>query len=153
MPGPSRAGTLGDAVHPCPVDRRCLTLLGIDVETLGDVVARSADDAEVLLGLRAVGIPPAEAAWFDAPAWEDALQEMVWRSDGETISDRDERNVMILHAEEAVTVTWSRYSILHERRGRRRDVVDGPELRVVADRFRVEVTVPGGAAPVSYCRI
>ncbi|MCW3002869.1 MAG: cupin [Conexibacter sp.] len=35
---------------------------------------------------------------------------MVWRSDGETISDREARNVMILHAEDAVTVTWSRYS-------------------------------------------
>ncbi|MDX6730800.1 MAG: hypothetical protein QOC54_748 [Baekduia sp.] len=259
----ARDGTLGDAVHPCPVDRRCLALLGIDVETLGDVVARSADDAEVLRGLRAVGIAPAEAAWFDAPAWEDALQEMVWRSDGETISDRDERNVVILHAEEAVTVTWSRYSTgvrgpelhLHRqhtdafyvlsgalrfvlgpegervvrapagtfvsappgvahsfmndeaddvtwlnihtpdagfaaflrgaRDGRPRpfdsfdvpaetggdrgrpatDVIvvapgadeglsfHGPDLRVVADRFRVDVTVPGGAAPVSYCRI
>jgi hypothetical protein len=30
---------------------------------------------------------------------------------------------------------------------------DGPDLRVVADRFRVDVLVPGGAAPVSYCRI
>jgi quercetin dioxygenase-like cupin family protein len=106
----ARAGTLGDAVHPCPVDRRCLALLGVDFETFGDVVARAADDAEVLAGLRAVGIASAAAAWFDAPAWEDALQEMVWRSDGETISDREARNIIILHAEEAVTVTWSRYS-------------------------------------------
>jgi hypothetical protein len=30
---------------------------------------------------------------------------------------------------------------------------DGPDLRVAADRFRVDVVVPGGAAPVSYCRI
>jgi mannose-6-phosphate isomerase-like protein (cupin superfamily) len=105
----AQAGTLGDTVHPCPVDRRCLALLGIDVETLGAVVARSADDAAVLDGLRAAGIASAQDAWFDAPAWEDALQEMVWRSDGETISDRDARNVLILHAEEAVTVTWSRY--------------------------------------------
>lgn len=106
----ARAGTLGDAVHPCPVDRRCLALLGIDFETFSDVVARSADDAEVLAGLRAAGIASAAAAWFDAPAWEDALAEMVWRSDGETISDRDARNIIILHAEEAVTVTWSRYA-------------------------------------------
>jgi quercetin dioxygenase-like cupin family protein len=259
----ARAGTLGGAVHPCPVDRRCLTLLGIDVETFGDVVARSADDAGVLAGLRAAGIPSAEAAWFDAPAWEDALQGMVWRSNGETISDRRARNVMILHAEDAVTVTWSRYSTgergpglhLHREhtdafyvltgalrfalgeegervvrapagtfvsappgvahsfmndeaddatwlnihtpdagfagflraaregraapfdsfdvpaetggdRGRPAEgavVVppgadegvsyDGPDLHVVADRFRVDVVVPGGAAPVSYCRI
>jgi quercetin dioxygenase-like cupin family protein len=245
------------------VDRRCLALLGIDVETFGDVVARSADDAEVLAGLRAVGIASAEAAWFDAPAWEDSLQEMVWRSDGETISDRDARNVMILHAGEAVTVTWSRYSAgergpdLHLHRehtdafyvltgalrfalGQQGERVvrapagtfvsappgvahsfmndeaddatwlnihtpdagfaaflrgardgravpfdsfdvpaqtgddggrpatgavvvapgadeglsyDAPDLRVVADRFRVDVVVPGAAAPVSYCRI
>jgi hypothetical protein len=30
---------------------------------------------------------------------------------------------------------------------------DGPDLRLVADRFRVDVLVPGCAAPVSYCRI
>jgi quercetin dioxygenase-like cupin family protein len=35
---------------------------------------------------------------------------MVWRSDGETNRDRDARTVMILHAEDPVTVTWSRYS-------------------------------------------
>jgi quercetin dioxygenase-like cupin family protein len=259
----ARAGTLGGAVHPCPVDRRCLMLVGIDVETFGDVVGQSSHDADVLAGLRAAGIASAEAAWFDAPAWEDALQEMVWRSDGETISDRDARNVMILHAEDAVTVTWSRYSTgergpelhLHREhtdafyvltgalrfalgpegervvrapagtfvsappgvahsfmndeaddatwlnihtpdagfatflRGARDgravpfdalDVpgetggdggrpaaeavvvapaadegmsYDGPDLRVVADRFRVDIVVPRSAAPVSYCRI
>jgi quercetin dioxygenase-like cupin family protein len=259
----ARAGTLGDAVHPCPVDRRCLALLGIDFETFSEVVARSADDAEVLARLRAAGVVPADAAWFDAPAWEDALAEMVWRSEGETISDRDARNVMILHAEDAVTVTWSRYSSgergpelhLHREhtdafyvlsgalrfalgpegeqivrapagtlvsappgvahsfmndeaddvtwlnihtpdagfaaflRGARdgraepfdsfdvpvetggdggraaADAVvvapgadeglsyDGPELRVTADRFRVDIVVGGAAAPVSYCRI
>jgi quercetin dioxygenase-like cupin family protein len=259
----ARSGTLGSGVHPCPVDRRCLALLGIDVETFGAVVAGAGSDAEVLAGLRAAGIAPAEAAWFDAPAWEDALQEMVWRSDGETISDRAERNVLILHATDAVTVTWTRYSsgergpelhLHHEHtdafyvltgalrfalgpdgervvrapagtfvsappgvahtflndeagdatwlnihtpdagfaaflRGGRdgrpvpfdsfdvpaetggdggrpaTDAVvvapsadeglshDGPDLRVVADRFRVDIVVPGGAAPVSFCRI
>ena len=250
-------------MHPCPVDRRCLALLGIDFATFSEVVARSADDAEVLAGLRAAGIASAGAAWFDAPAWEDALAEMVWRSDGETISDRDARNVMILHAEDAVTVTWSRYSSgergpdlhLHREhtdafyvlsgalrfalgpegeqvvrapagtlvsappgvahsfmndeaddvtwlnihtpdagfaaflRGARdgraepfdsfdvpaqtggdggrpaADAIvvapgadeglsyDSPDLRVTADRFRVDIVVPGAAAPVSYCRI
>jgi quercetin dioxygenase-like cupin family protein len=258
----ARAGTLGSAIHPCPVDRRCLALLGIDVATFGDVVAGAGDDEAVLAGLRAVGIPPAEVAWFDAQAWEDALQEMVWRSGGETISDRDARTVMILHAEDAVTVTWSRYvggelgpdlhlhrahtdafyvlsgalsfavgpegeravrapagtfvsapagvahsfftngdgatwlnihtpdagfaahlrgardgaavpfdsfSVPAETDGDRGrpaadaivvgpDAADGlsydsPDLRVVADRFRVDITVPGGGAPVSYCRI
>jgi quercetin dioxygenase-like cupin family protein len=261
--GAAHAGTLGDGVHPCPVDRRCLALLGIDFEIFSDIVARSASDAEVLARLRAARIASAQAAWFDALAWEDALQEMVWRSDGETISDRAARNIMILHAEDAVTVTWSRYSSgergpdLHLHRehtdafyvlsgalrfalgpegartvrapagtfvsappgiahsfmndeaedvtwlnihtpdagfaaflrgardgraepfdsfgvpaetggdgGRSADdavVVapgadeglsfDGPGLRVVADRFRVDVIVPGRTVPVSYCRI
>jgi hypothetical protein len=70
----SRAGTLGHYVHPCPVDRRCLALLGLDAQAFGDVVARSATDDEVLDGLRALGIPSAEAAWFDAPAFEAQLQ-------------------------------------------------------------------------------
>jgi hypothetical protein len=30
---------------------------------------------------------------------------------------------------------------------------DGPDLRVVADRFRVDIIAPGAAAPVAYCRI
>jgi uncharacterized RmlC-like cupin family protein len=261
----ARAGTLGDAVHPCPVDRRCLALLGIDVETFGAVVAAAADDAAVLAGLRAAGVASADAAWFDAPAWEDALQAMVWRSGGEVISDRAARTVMILHAEPAVTVTWSRYvpgepgpglhlhrehtdafyvlsgalsfvfgpdgeravratagtfvsappgvahsfvnaesededvtwlnihtpdarfaTFLRTGRDGRAEPFDSfdvpaqtggdggrpaadalvvppgpdagmsattPELRVTADRFRVDVTAPGAAAPVSYCRI
>src|SRR4051812_8916992 len=69
----ARAGTLGSFVHPCPVDRRCLDLLGIDVEAFGAVVARSATDDEVLDGLRALGIPSAQDAWFDAPAFEAQL--------------------------------------------------------------------------------
>jgi mannose-6-phosphate isomerase-like protein (cupin superfamily) len=256
----ARAGTLGDAVHPCPVDRRCLTHLGVAFDDFSAVIARTSNDAEVLDGLRALGIPPARDAWFDAQAWEDALQEMVWRSEGETISDRAARNVMILVGDDpAVTVTWSRYApgergpdlhlhrahtdafyvltgalrftlgpagervadapagtfvaappgVAHSffnagdedvtwlnvhtpdagfaafMRGARdgRDVPfdsfgvttpeggpaqdaivvepdaggglrhDGADLRVAADRFRVDVTVPGRDAPVSYCRI
>jgi hypothetical protein len=69
----ARAGTLGSYVHPCPVDRRCLELLGLDAQTFGDAVAGSATDDEVLDRLRAVGIPSAEEAWFDAPAFEAEL--------------------------------------------------------------------------------
>lgn len=105
-----RAGTLGDAVHPCPVDRRTLKHLGVEYEDFRAIVARTETDEEVLAELRALGIPSAKDAWFDALAWEDALQEMVWRSGGETISDRAERNVMILSAVDDLTVTWSRYS-------------------------------------------
>lgn len=105
-----KAGTLGDAVHPCPVDRRTLKHLGVDYEDFRAIIARTETDDEVLAELRALGIPSAENAWFDVQAWEDALHEMVWRSAGETISDRAERNVMILSAEDDLTVTWSRYS-------------------------------------------
>lgn len=105
-----RAGTLGDAVHPCPVDRRTLKHLGVSFDDFTAIVARTETDEQVLEELRALGIPSARDAWFDALAWEDALQEMVWRSEGETISDRAERNVMILSAQDALTVTWSRYS-------------------------------------------
>jgi hypothetical protein len=69
----ARAGTLGSYVHPCPVDRRCLELLGLDAQTFGDAVAGSATDDVVLDRLRAVGIPSAEEAWFDAPAFEAEL--------------------------------------------------------------------------------
>jgi mannose-6-phosphate isomerase-like protein (cupin superfamily) len=106
----ARAGTLGDAVHPCPVDRRTLKHLGVAFEDFTAIVARTETDAEVLDALRALGIPSAKEAWFDALAWEDALQEMVWRSEGESITDRAEREVMILSTVAELTVTWSRYS-------------------------------------------
>jgi mannose-6-phosphate isomerase-like protein (cupin superfamily) len=107
----ARAGTLGDAVHPCPVDRRCLAQLGIAFEDFTAVIARTETDAEVLEELRALGVATPQEAWFDAPAWEDALQEMVWNSDGETISDRAERNVLILVGDDpGITVTWTRYA-------------------------------------------
>lgn len=69
-----RAGTLGTFLHPCPIDQRLLVLLGLDVETFGDIVAAAPDDAAVLAGLRAHGIPSAEEAWFDAVGVEDELQ-------------------------------------------------------------------------------
>jgi hypothetical protein len=72
-----RAGTLGTFVHPCPVDRRCLKGLGLDFAAFDAVVAATATDAEVLDGLRALGIPAASDAWFDAPAFE---AELVARS-------------------------------------------------------------------------
>ena len=70
----ARAGRLGDLVHPCPVDRRCMTLLGIDVATLHAIVDREPHDAGVLAALRRRGIPAAQEAWFDAPAFEAELQ-------------------------------------------------------------------------------
>jgi hypothetical protein len=70
----ARAGELGDLVHPCPVDRRCMGLLGIDVATLHAIVDRERDDAGVISALRRRGIPTAQEAWFDAPAFEAELQ-------------------------------------------------------------------------------
>jgi len=75
----ARAGTLGSYVHPCPVDRQCLGLLGIDARTFGDVVERCAGDDEVLDALRAIGIPSAQDAWFDAPAYEAELMARMRR--------------------------------------------------------------------------
>lgn len=103
------AGTLGDLVHPCPVDRRALKHLGVSFEDFSAVIASAETDEEVLAGLRALGIPSAREAWFDALAWEDALQEMVWRSEGETITARAARDVLILSTTPELTVTFSRY--------------------------------------------
>lgn len=68
-----QAGTLGSFMHPCPVDKRCLSLLGIDAQQFGAVVAEQPTDDGVLDGLRALGIPSAQDAWFDAPAFEEEL--------------------------------------------------------------------------------
>ena len=72
-----RAGTLGSYVHPCPIDRRCLGLLGIDVETFDDIAERERDDAAILAELRRHGIASAADAWFDAPAYEEELQRQA----------------------------------------------------------------------------
>jgi hypothetical protein len=68
------AGTLGSYVHPCPVDRRCLQLLGVDAATFGAVVAACDTDDAVLAELRRRGIASARDAWFDAVAFEAQLQ-------------------------------------------------------------------------------
>jgi hypothetical protein len=70
----SRAGTLGEYVHPCPIDRRALGLLGIDARTFGDIVEAAPTDADVLAALRAHGIASAADAWFDPVAYEAELQ-------------------------------------------------------------------------------
>lgn len=69
-----RAGTLGDYVHPCPIDRRCLDLLGVDVDAFGNIAAGAATGADVLDGLAAAGAASAADAWFDPVAYEDELQ-------------------------------------------------------------------------------
>ena len=69
-----RAGTIGSIVHPCPVDKRCLSRLGISFSAFSEIVAGSSSDEEVLEGLRRHGVAPAEEAWFDAVAYEEELQ-------------------------------------------------------------------------------
>ncbi len=69
----SRAGTLGDLVHPCPVDKKCLGLLGIDARTFGDIASELGGDDAILAELRRRGVASAEVAWFDAIAFEESL--------------------------------------------------------------------------------
>ena len=70
----SRDGTLGSIVHPCPIDKRCLSRLGVGFATFTEIVAASATDDEVLARLRRHGIAAPCDAWFDAVAYEDELQ-------------------------------------------------------------------------------
>ena len=70
----AQAGTLGDLVHPCPIDRRCLGLLGVDVAAFTAIVRDNPSDDGVLAALREHGIASAADAWFDAVAFEDELQ-------------------------------------------------------------------------------
>lgn len=70
----AQAGTLGDMVHPCPVDKRCLAGLELSFEEFTGVIRATSTDAEVLTGLRDLGAAPPERQWFDAPAFEDELQ-------------------------------------------------------------------------------
>ena len=83
----SRAGTLGDLVHPCPVDKKCLSLLGVDAKTFGDIASEHCDDEAILAELHRRGIPSAEEAWFDAPAFEESLHQStsVTKPDGPVI--------------------------------------------------------------------
>ncbi len=70
----SRVGTLGDLIHPCPVDMKCLGLLGIDAKTFGDIAAEHGDGHAILAQLKRRGIASAAEAWFDAVAFEESLQ-------------------------------------------------------------------------------
>ena len=67
------AGTLGDLVHPCPVDRKALGLLGIEAAAFREIASSARTAGDVLAGLEAAGARSAEEAWFDAPAFEEAL--------------------------------------------------------------------------------
>jgi len=67
------AGSLGDLVHPCPVDLRCLGLLGVEPLRFRAIASSAGTAADVLAGLERAGARSASAAWFDAVAFEEAL--------------------------------------------------------------------------------
>ena len=67
------AGTLGSYVHPCPVDQRCLALLGIEAADFRAIASSARTGADVVAGLERTGARSAADAWFDAPAFEEAL--------------------------------------------------------------------------------
>ena len=69
----ARGGTLGNLVHPCPVDQACLARLGLDARTFGDVAERHESDDDVLAALQRLGIASAADAWFDVIALEESL--------------------------------------------------------------------------------
>lgn len=69
------AGTAGSYLFGCPVDHTCMARLGIAPDLVLDLVARHADDRDVLAELQSAhGIPSARDAWFDSQAVEDELQ-------------------------------------------------------------------------------
>jgi hypothetical protein len=68
-----RAGTIGEFIYPCPIDRACLARLRVEAETFADIAITFADDGSILAELRRRGIPPAAEAWFDAVELEAAL--------------------------------------------------------------------------------
>jgi hypothetical protein len=69
----ARAGSIGDYLYPCPIDRTCLRRLGLGAETFADIASTLVDDEGVLAELRRRGIPTATQAWFDPVALEHEL--------------------------------------------------------------------------------
>ena len=68
----SRAGTLGQFIYPCPIDRACLGRLGIDPDTFADIAEGAPNDEAVLASLEAFGVAPPDPA-FDPVALEEEL--------------------------------------------------------------------------------
>ena len=77
------AGTLGDMVHPCPVDRMCLTRLRIGFADFTAVIQATETDEEVLAALRALGAATPAQAWFDPVRLEEELTRA--RTSGEAL--------------------------------------------------------------------
>jgi hypothetical protein len=67
------AGSAGTFVYPCPIDRTCLGLLGLDAPTFSRVADAFARDGAILAELARRGIPAPADAWFDPVALEHRL--------------------------------------------------------------------------------
>ncbi len=70
----SHAGTLGTYYrYPCPIDRACLELLGIDADTFRDIANEAVDDQAVIDQLAMVGASADQIVDFDPVQLNDEL--------------------------------------------------------------------------------
>lgn len=62
----SRAGTLGAYYrYPCPIDRTCLELLGLDAEVFADIAQSTENNSQLLHALQQHSVATPEDAAFD----------------------------------------------------------------------------------------
>jgi hypothetical protein len=70
----SQAGTLGTYYrYPCPIDRACLELLGIDAETFRDIANGAVDGQTIVHRLGAIGASAEQIVDFDPVQLNDEL--------------------------------------------------------------------------------
>jgi Domain of unknown function (DUF5069) len=70
----SQAGTLGTYYrYPCPIDKACLDLLGIDADTFRDIANEAVDGQAVVDQLAAIGANAEQIASFDPVQLNDEL--------------------------------------------------------------------------------
>jgi hypothetical protein len=70
----AKAGTLGTYFkYPCPIDRECLSRLGVSSEAFAEAVARSRTDQDVICELRSLGLLSSSVEDFDPIALNRSL--------------------------------------------------------------------------------
>jgi Domain of unknown function (DUF5069) len=70
----SQAGTLGTYYrYPCPIDKACLDLLGIDADTFRDIANEAVDGQAVVDQLAAIGADAEQIVNFDPVQLNDEL--------------------------------------------------------------------------------
>jgi hypothetical protein len=70
----SQAGTLGTYYrYPCPIDKACLDLLGIDADTFRDIANEAIDGQAVIDQLAAIGANAEQIVNFDPVQLNDEL--------------------------------------------------------------------------------